>query len=302
MARLLFAKGARGELVKKIQRALRFDPRDVDGVYGGQTHGGVVTFQEGHGMPGTGEVDTDTWLALTAESVPPTFDRALGLTAAIEGHGFGLAQGNFDGAGITWGIIGFTLRHGELAAIVLGVEATSPHLVREAFEADTDELLARLRSPVADQLSWADSVSIPPRKVRLADPWRSRFEWFGAFPEVQAEQVRRARDRYWDPAMATARRFDLQTELGLALAFDIHVQNGGIQAAAARVIREALPLGTEREVRRLIANAVADRATPRWREDVRQRKLAIAEGQGVVHGEALVLRRWGLDDVPVAER
>jgi hypothetical protein len=84
----------------------------------------------------------------------------------------------------------------------------------------------------------------------------------------------------------------------VALAFDVHVQNGEIKAAAARVIRDAMPVGSELELRRLIANAVANQSSARWQEDVRQRKLAIAEGNGVVHGERLVLKRWGLDELP----
>lgn len=298
MARLLFATGARGELVKAIQRALGFAPAETDGVYGNQTRGGVRTFQRDQGLAPTGEVDTDTWTGLTHEPVPPLFERALGLTAAIEGHGFTLAQGNFDGAGITWGVIGFTLKHGELARIVLDLEARHPAIVRQAFEEDTDRLLALLRAPLDEQMAFADSVSIPPRQVRLAEPWRSRFAWFGAFPEVQAAQRRRARERYWEPAVATASALGLVTELGLALAFDVHVQNGGVKATVLRAIREAGPVAGEPELRRRVAHAVADHAAARWREDVRQRKLAIAEGEGVVHGERLVLSHWGLDELP----
>jgi hypothetical protein len=37
----------------------------------------------------------------------------------IRRHNYGLIVGKFDGAGLTWGIIGFTLKHGELSEIVL---------------------------------------------------------------------------------------------------------------------------------------------------------------------------------------
>ena len=36
----------------------------------------------------------------------------------MEGHGFTMVAGDFDGAGLTWGIIGFTLKHGEIQRIV----------------------------------------------------------------------------------------------------------------------------------------------------------------------------------------
>ena len=101
MARLLLARGSRGMLVKKVQRGLRFDERDIDGIYGGQTEGGVSDFQTTGGQTANGQVDTDTWTAITSLPVPELFERALQLTADFEGHGFTLAQGNFDGAGIT---------------------------------------------------------------------------------------------------------------------------------------------------------------------------------------------------------
>lgn len=40
--------------------------------------------------------------------IPAALDRSLQVTAAFEGHGFGMLQGNWDGAWLTWGIIGFT--------------------------------------------------------------------------------------------------------------------------------------------------------------------------------------------------
>jgi hypothetical protein len=46
----------------------------------------------------------------------------------------------------------------------------------------------------------------------------------------------------------------------------------------------------------LIANAVADSARAAFREDVRQRKMAIAIGAGNVHGHSFVLSEWGLKE------
>ena len=114
---------------------------------------------------------------------------------------------------------------------------------------------------------------------------------------MKAEQLKLGEQNYFVPALATAKRFGLKSELGVALAFDIHVQNGGVKKAAAARIREKLPVADELELRRLVANVVADNASARFREDVRARKLTIANGQGQVHGSSFVLRNWGLDDV-----
>jgi len=110
--------------------------------------------------------------------------------------------------------------------------------------------------------------------------------------------LERARLDYFDPAVATAGKFGLDSELGTALAFDIHVQNGGVKKATAADILQAPAPATEMELRVIIADAVADSARPEFREDVRSRKRAIAEESGVVHGELFTVSHWGLSELP----
>lgn len=302
---MLFAQGARGEIVRKMQRRLKaggFDPKGIDGDYGEKTRKAVRALQRANGLQPTGQVDVTSWRRLMDRPIPTVRDRALQVTAAFEGHDFSLAQGNFDGAGVTWGIIGFTLKHGELSRIVLEVEDRHPALVRQAFGPKTDELRRILRGSKARQLIFADGISLGPKKVRLAEPWRSAFRRFGEMEAVQAVQLRFADRDYFRPAVQTARRLRLKTELGLALAFDIHVQNGGVSSSAGEEIKRQLaqhPVENELERRVIIANAVANHARPQFREDVRSRKLTIATGTGRVHGETFVLRNWGLAALPL---
>jgi len=301
MSRVFFARGVRGEIVRRLQRQLGFAAKDVDGVFGDATVAAVRTFQLGQKLGATGEVDADTWQALMKAPMPVVRDRALGLTGTFEGHDFTLAQGNFDGAGITWGIIGFNLKSGSLARVLLDIQASRPDLLRQAFGAKTDQLLQLLAKPVSQQIAFADTISLGSDKARLAEPWRSAFSAFGNLPEVQAAQLALADSAYFQPALKTASDLGLKTELGLALAFDIHVQNGGIKAAARTQIQEQLakhPIGSERDLRVIIANAVADKSAAAFREDVRSRKLTLATGAGVVHKATFVVRNWGLDDLP----
>ncbi len=51
-----------------------------------------------------------------------------------------------------------------------------------------------------------------------------------------ARQLERARKQYPRPALETAGRLGFVTELGVALCFDIHVQNGGVKRAAMATI------------------------------------------------------------------
>jgi hypothetical protein len=296
--RLLFAKGARGAPVKKIQKGVGFVGDAIDGDFGPDTTTAVGDFQKTHAMPQTGEVDTDTWGAITKLPVPTLEERALALTATFEGHGFELAQGNFDGAGITWGIIGFTLKHGEVGKLVREMQVARPDLVKLAFGDLTPELLRLIDLPLQEQLAFADSVSIPPSKARLAEPWRSCFHVFGSMPEVQEAQLRRAREHYFQPAQATANKLHLKTELGVALAFDIHVQNGGVKDDIVTSLL-GRTFTSELALREALANAVADSSNPKFKEDVLSRKLTIAQGKGIVHGGSFVLKNWGLDEIVV---
>lgn len=303
-SRTLFSLGAIGSIIEDIQRALVATGRPVkvvDGIYAQETFDAVEDFQRKSLLRVAGIVDEATWSALMHRPVPAVGDRCLQLTAAFEGHGFQLAVGNFDGAFLTWGIVGFTLKSGEVAEIVKAIHAAHPDLVSQAFGANAAELLTLIDSAREVQKQWADAHTLPNKS--LAQPWRSMFATFGSFPEVQAEQIQHVHADYLAPAIKTARKLAFSSELGLALCFDIHVQNGGIKPAAMKLLQQQFHPGmTELDRRKLTANAAADSASKTYREDVRARKLAVATGEGTVHAHHYILNHWGLSaDFPAAE-
>jgi Putative peptidoglycan binding domain/Glycosyl hydrolase family 46 len=294
--RTLLGPGAIGDVVRRVQQKLTsagFDTKRVDGWFGQGTANALKQFQEAKGLAASGVIDDATWPPLMLEPIPETTERSLQLTASFEGHGFGLAVGNFDGALLTWGIIGFTLTSNEIQEIVLAVNQAHPELVRQAFPSYADELLNLMTAPRDIQKNWADEHTV--NGHALAEPWKSMFAAFGAFPEVQAEQLKQVQQDYFGPAIHTARALNFTSELGLALCFDIHVQNGGIKNTAMQQIQQQAKAGMAQEARRVIvANAVADWANPAWADSVRRRKLTVATGQGTVNGHAYVLEDWGL--------
>jgi len=302
--RTVFGVGAFGEIIKDIQEALTkasFDTKGTDGVYGINTSTAVHAFQGAKAITPTGVVDDVTWQALMQGPLPSPGDRSLQLTASIEGHGFGLAVGNFDGALLTWGIIGFTLRSGEVQSIVLAVNQSSPQIVQQAFGFYSGELLNLMRASTADQESWAQQHTLS--NGGLAEPWKSMFAAFGSYAEAQQEQVKHVQTDYLSRAIQTAKKLGFTSELGLALCFDICVQNGSVTSAAMNEINQRITGSTsEGALRVVVANAVADAAQPTWREDVRTRKLTIANGEGTIHGHNYLLENWGLSSqFPAAE-
>jgi hypothetical protein len=303
MTRLLFGPGAHGESVRIIQQKLTaagFDTNGIDASYGHGTITAVEAFQTKHSLPVTGNTDEATWALLTGNApIPSLRERCLGLTSTFEGHGYTLAEGNFDGAGVTWGIIGFTLKGGELTQIVNAAYASDPALVRNCFGDCTDTLLKILAEPQDQQLAWSSSVSSGASKGNLAEPYKSGFRKLGESSLGQQLQQQRVDADYYHPALATAKAYGLTTELGVALAFDIHVQDGGINHIVGAKVRSQMTPGmAEKDIRVLIANGIADHALPVWREDVRTRKLTVATGEGTVHGVHYLLKNWGLDEVP----
>ena len=173
--------------------------------------------------------------------------------------------------------------------------------MKQAFGAKADELIEIMKAPKARQMAFADSISLGASKAKLAEPWRTGFRKLGEFEQVQAIQLEHANRDYFQPARSTAQTLRLKTELGLALAFDVHVQNGGVKPEArAEIDRHVAqhPMEGEHDLRVAVAHAVANHSSPQFRQDVLSRKLAIATGAGTVHGGFFVLRNWGLAELP----
>ncbi|MFM2045240.1 MAG: hypothetical protein RLY86_3816 [Pseudomonadota bacterium] len=292
----------RGLIVRRIQESLAdqgHPVRTIDGIFGGETEGVLKSWQEGNGIIPHGQLDGETWQGLMQAPIPDLFDRCLQLTADFEGHGFTLAKGNWDRAHLTWGIVGFTLKHGNLGKVIQQVEQKAPHLLVSAFGAErARELLRVVDAPAAEQRAWADGISVAPSKVRLQPPWAAGFAALGSFLEVQEIQVALAKEIYWARAERDFRRLGLTEARDMALCFDAAVQNGGIDDDKESRFRTGLAGsggGIGAEDRRLIlATAVAEGSKPRFKADVMARKGTIALGHGIVHEGRYRLDDWGL--------
>jgi hypothetical protein len=208
--------------------------------------------------------------------------------------------GNFDGAGITWGIIGFTLlAGGELGVVLRKINSDFPTLIPTAFGANAAELL-RICDPTqtseADQRAFANSVTIGVAGV--IEPWNTSFQTLGGFPEVQALQTQRAHDIYWATAVGDCGALSMQEELDLALMFDVAVQNGGLQNNhLLQPIKDAFATempATEQERRLIVTRFVTHASNPSSADDVNSRKSCISTGTGTVHGSNYLLSDWAL--------
>lgn len=291
----------RGEVVRRLQVALTAagsDTKGTDGVFGGNTFTALQSFQKKDNLEVNGKLDGATWAKLFKSPPPSIFDRCLQLTADFEGQGFQKLVGNFDGAGLTWGIIGFTLMHGEIQKILTEVNRQHPGMLEDAFGPLASELHRVLAMSRQDQLDWGSDISLGKNRYKVKPEWEQAFDRLGTYPEVQAIQLVRVKT-YWERGIKDANRFNLKAERGVALCFDIAVQNGGIDDREASRIEKLMQQKAqldEPDKRRIIADVVAENSRSQYVEDVRQRKRTIAAGMGTVHGNKYATADWGLDE------
>ncbi len=299
--------GSRGEEVRAIQQKLaehNLYLGPIDGDYGGGTHAAVVGFQKSKALEADGVVGADTWRALMGGDMPAPaiaaeslIYRCLALTGSFEtGKGppdcFCGISGDFDGQGISFGVLQWNFGQGTLQRLLGDMTTRHADIVSGIFGDHFDAFSTALQSDPDELMSFARSVQHPVKKY-VYEPWSGFAKSLGRTPEFQAIQTEHARGIF-ERGLALCRTYELWSERGAALMFDIVTQNGSIaRVTKARILGEikALPASLsegERELRKMeiIANRRAEAANPRWVDDVRLRKLCIARGAGSVHGIA----------------
>jgi len=282
----------------------------ADNLFGGGVESAIKAFQKSHGLAPDGVVGDKTWSALFPAAAPaasplagtPLAQRCLALTGTFETSMaapdcYAGLSGDFDGQGLSFGVAQWNLGQGSLQPLLAEMLSQHEDVMNGLFHDRLNDVRSMLASPVAAQLDWARRIQDRLRH-NIFEPWKGLFKALGRTPEFQAIQVEHAAAIH-TAALQLCARFGISTERAVALMFDIRVQNYSISAATEAKIRTdfaAIPPATEPpdlEVARLrsIANRRAEAANPQFVEDVRVRKLAIANGTGTVHGVVYDLER-----------
>jgi len=301
----LYRLGSKGEEVRKIQeklQALGIYRGPLDGIFGGGTDGAVKLFQQREGLEVDGIVGPITWERLLGSEAPrpsigfQTLDyRCLALTGSFEtGTGvpdcFAGVSGDFDAQGISFGVLQWNFGQGSLQPLLKRMFTEYPERSRAIFQDRFDLLLTKLNSEKSDLMAFARSIQHPTRHF-LYEPWRGMFKSLGRSDEFQRIEMIAANTLYMAARQLCA-DYGLWSERAVSLMFDIKVQNGSIKSEVKELILADFQnlsndlKEDQREVERMriVANRRADAAKARWREDVRARKLCIANGVGTVHG------------------
>jgi hypothetical protein len=207
---------------------------------------------------------------------------------------YGVASGNFDGAGGSYGIIQFNWKSG-----------TCQPIFQDMILTWTDDLVASITNTTdyntfvdvvqnrttTDQIAWGDTISNPANKHTIIEPWNTYFQTLGTKESYQNRQIM-ACTPYFNNADTWCSDFGLWTRRGYGLMFDISVQYGGITTAAHTDIMNfiaALPTYLTDELKELrkmryIAWRTAQDHQGTYYASSLARKMSIANGQGIVYG------------------
>jgi hypothetical protein len=171
---------------------------------------------------------------------PTTFDerfkqKCVDLTGSFETGAkapwcYGVTAGNFDGAGLSYGVLQWNFGSGTLQPIMKTMFAKHKDVMKMIFK-NTDDYNTFynviMKMNKKQQIDWGNSISSGTTKRGVIEPWKTYFRELGRTEEMQAIQKNGCK-YYMDVAIALFRDYGLQSERGFALCFDIAVQGGGI--------------------------------------------------------------------------
>lgn len=258
--------------------------------------------------------------------------KAVKITSTFEtgrAGSFGGLTGNFDGQGLSFGLMNFTIQAGSLIPLlkefiknypdryskIFGKDAARFKEMVFAVKADPKNPKSQIRD-VARQMDFVNTqMNQIPKEAngnKIIEPWKTYFkglETDSEFRKIQVKAVRNAlkKARYW------CDYFGFKTERGFAFMFDLVSSSGGAWLDAPKfknkrriLLRKRLAekkekVGrdtlTELEKMEVIANLIGEVASKKWRTKARIRKLWFVRGTGKIHGTFYDIKKdFGITD------
>ena len=245
---------------------------------------------------------------LESSGLTPAQRKAVEITSTFEtgrrGGFFGLS-GDFDGQGISFGLVNWNIGTGSLQPLLRDFASEQPVRWKTVFGPDAATFWALIapkgREAVAAQLRFAkEQMNVSrivkgKRKWLVTEPWLTYFTRLSEDTEFQRVQVRYVR-HLLDRARYFCEYFGLTSEMSFAFMFDAVSSHGkgwltkkwnGVEKrrvqlrARLATLEAAYGKGMipESELLLAIADVLADTSLDRWREKVRIRKRWFVTGE-----------------------
>ena len=234
---------------------------------------------------------------------PSIFDTCLNITKQFEGADFDTVTGNFDGQGMSFGILQFNLRSETFQNYILNYVNM---MVHDYFPVKIDYLQ---KANGQEAVTWAKDIMLD-MNGNVKPEWETAWKKFLVNPTVINLQ-KNACSRYFHQAKCLAGRFGFKQEDRIAMAFfyDCAVQVWSMDSnmmflgeeQAENILEmydsdnRTLWIGadlTEWQKRLIIiAHVRAMKCKPEWRNAFFVRKATIALGYGIVNKQKFDFRK-----------
>lgn len=231
------------------------------------------------------------------------FDVCVKVTSSFEGTEYGTVTNNFDGQGISLGLLQWNLGTGSLQTYILN------HIDPMMFDFFPKPILPLIKMPPSDAVTWVKDVCMD-ENGDLKEEWRKAFERFLTTPSVINVQ-KQAIDKYWHRSKEILGKFNgmKQTRKLHAWCFDLAVQSWSLgvdvpaphKDHAESIINQydaknavewnTVLLSEEQQILIIMSHLRALKCKPEWRRDFFNRKATIAMGFGIVHGKKYDFRK-----------
>lgn len=225
----------------------------------------------------------------TARPIKPVFafDTGLQVVANYEttGDPYSQVTGNFDGAGISFGIIQFNFLSGTLQELFRLFRNADSTALQNCFtrKGSYAELWRAIDGSVPKAVRWGDSISTGSAKHKVVKDWTNELKKVGRIEGFRLIQMEFAYDKYGRQLMSTIAYLQGLTGLKvrnhrcLTALFDMCIQQGGYHKAAReiaqRVKREAP--ADELSLTHIAVEERAKKARKQYQADCLSRRLGI---------------------------
>ena len=224
-----------------------------------------------------------------AKNLKPVFafDCGLQVVANYETQGDPYQQvtGNFDGAGLSFGVIQFNFKSETLQKLFGMFRVADERALQACFgtEERYDEITRIMAAPASKAIKWGNEISTGRNRSGVSEPWKSCFRAVGKVEEFRNIQMMFAYDRYGRLLMETLAFLEGLSQLRirnhrcLTALFDMCIQQGGY-ARAAREIKQRVNTehpADEIMLTHIVVEERAKKASLKYRADCLSRRLGI---------------------------
>jgi hypothetical protein len=224
-------------------------------------------------------------------------EKSLGMTAFFETSNtypdcYGITAGNWDGAGLSHGVLQYNFKTGSLQPLWNHLNTNYQQLCWDTFGAYYQEWADHINADFTTQTTWANSITDQANKHQCIEPWKSMFMNLGRSQPSIDKQIDMSAS-WHNNALKWFKNLGLYSRRGYALMFDISTQMGRFfpQNVCLHRFRQIDPTGKtraqiEEEKLRIIVELCSNgnnrcfptQTIPTLPQIVYNRKIAIVDG------------------------